>query len=338
MSRWLSPLLFAGGVYRRRWREPALRGRAIVLNYHRIARPGGHGEPPGYGVENGIPVDVFEKQLRFMLRHFRPVRASELGEPLGEEGPCFAVTFDDGYEDNLTLAGPVLERLGVTATLFATTDYIGTDRLFWWESLGAMMRETRTPGLEVGAVAPDLVARWPMPARLGFADDAERGEAHWRVSMALMRTPPGEIDGALRDLAAALEVPLRTEGRDSPLLSWDQVRAWRTLGQEVGAHTRTHANLGLLEDPEDEVQGSFEKLEAELDAPVPTFAYPYGGPEHRSAAAVRAVEAAGGRHAFTTDLGTIGPESDRWSLPRTGLSRGWAFVCAYQVDEAFTVS
>ncbi len=307
--------------------------------YHRIAARRGRGEPRGFGVEVGLPVDVFESQLRFLLKHFRPVRAADLAtqiEPLG--GPVFAVTFDDGYEDNLTLAAPVLERLGIHATIFLTTEFIGTDRRFWWEQLGALLRETNTPRLRVDPVAPGLRQRWEMPASLPLSSYAERERAHWLLSMALMRTPPSEIDAILDDFAEDLGVRLRSHGRDVPLLNWDQARQLRRRGFDLGAHGLSHANLALAVDVEREVCASVKRVAAEVDSPVETFAYPYGRPEQRSDLAIRAVEAAGCRGAYTSELGVVRPDSDIWALPRMGLTRGWGFACAYQTDRAFRAS
>jgi peptidoglycan/xylan/chitin deacetylase (PgdA/CDA1 family) len=44
----------------------------------------------------------------------------------------FVITFDDGYRDNFTQAFPILDKLGLTAAVYLTTDYIGRDKEFPW--------------------------------------------------------------------------------------------------------------------------------------------------------------------------------------------------------------
>ncbi len=338
MRKWLAPFGFFSGATARGWRAAAFRRCGLALVYHRIAPPGGHGEAPGYGVERGLPVDVFEAQLRFLLEHFRPVPTLDLLRDDSDGNRArFSVTFDDGYRDNLTLAAPVLARLGVPATLFATTDFIGTQRLFWWEQLGEILRATREALLELGSIAPELSARWPLPERLELAAPEARERAHWLVSMALMRTPPEEIDGVLARLALALRAPLRTEGRAAPLLDWDDVRSWRKHGLEVGGHGASHANLGLASEAlaKSEIEGCLRALERETGAAASLFAYPYGGPEHRSPGAERVLAASGCRGAFTTELGLLGPRSEPLALPRFGLSSASSLKCVYHTQQAF---
>ena len=129
MKRWLSPFLHLAGVYRRRWRGPEFLQCGLIATYHRIAPASGR-SARAYGVEMGLGVDVFEAQLRFLLKHFRPVRAVDLAtRPSPLEAPVFAVTFDDGYADNLTLAAPVMERLGISEKERAPT-FRGRSGLF----------------------------------------------------------------------------------------------------------------------------------------------------------------------------------------------------------------
>jgi len=335
----LSTARHLAGLHDRSWRRRASDGGAVVLMYHRVDPPSTRPDlhvPSLYGVERGVAVDVFERQMRFMLKHFEPREITDLW-PEGARRPGFAVTFDDGYADNLTLAAPVLERLAVPGIVFLSTDYIGTDRRFWWETLGAMFRETTRTALDRSGLAGALEVADFDSETLPLGTAAERERAHWLVSEALMRTPEESIHGSLVGIAEALGVTPRFENRDWPLLTWDQVVELPEHGIEIGAHGSGHANLGLAGSDlaRRQVLDSIEAVTAHTDRPVRAFAYPYGGPEHRSPAAVAAVRDAGCVVALTTELGVATPMHDILALPRAGLTRGDALACAYQVDEAF---
>ena len=58
----------------------------------------------------------------------------------------------------------------------------------------------------------------------------------------------------------------------------EQIREWSAKGIEFGAHSRTHANLPTLSEPQlmDEVVGSGKDLAHVLGSQVVSFAYPFG--------------------------------------------------------------
>ena len=104
-----------------------------------------------------------------------------------------------------------------------------------------------------------------------------------------------------------------------PLMTAAHLRAWVAGGQEVGAHTRHHSHLPLLDAPtaRDEIVVCKQELEAALDAPVAHFCYPYGeyGPEH-----VALAQTAGFETVTTTQRGRVHQE-DWMQLPRVPVLR-----------------
>ena len=51
-----------------------------------------------------------------------------------------AVTFDDGYQDNLDNAAPALAAAGVPATLFVATGHVAEGQGFWWDEVERLLR------------------------------------------------------------------------------------------------------------------------------------------------------------------------------------------------------
>jgi len=76
----------------------------------------------------------------------------------------------------------------------------------------------------------------------------------------------------------------------------DQLCELADAGVEIGAHTRSHIDLGQITDEEqlfDEIVGSKRDLEKLLDHPVRYFAFPFGLPDNMSTAAFRIAFEAG---------------------------------------------
>lgn len=73
-----------------------------------------------------ISPERFESQLRWLARWRRVV---SLEETLRAAAPrnLVAITFDDGYRDNLTVALPLLERFQLPMTLFVTAGFVGRE-------------------------------------------------------------------------------------------------------------------------------------------------------------------------------------------------------------------
>jgi peptidoglycan/xylan/chitin deacetylase (PgdA/CDA1 family) len=77
-----------------------------------------------------VMAPAFEDQLR-LLRHagYRPASLEDIWSGFnGRTPPAHAIvlTFDDGYEDNYTVAFPLLKKYGWTGTFFVVTSTIGT--------------------------------------------------------------------------------------------------------------------------------------------------------------------------------------------------------------------
>lgn len=125
----------------------------LVLSYHHIDDR----------VDTGFSVhpSKFMEQLELLLNlGFIPLSMSGLiglnANALGDK-KFFLVTFDDGYEDFLTHALPVLEDLNVPASIFIIGDYIGG----WndWDPLRKLrlrhltldeLRDLKSHGVEFG--------------------------------------------------------------------------------------------------------------------------------------------------------------------------------------------
>ena len=141
-------------------------------------------------------------------------------------------------------------------------------------------------------------------------------------------------DDAFADCAAALTrhggrrpalfVPTGAVGGVAGWADGERVAGWpalcrlRDAGGELGAHSRSHADLPQLADAalEREVVGALEDLAAAVPAAPCTFAYPHGRHDLRVRDAVRR---AGARLAFTTDVGANGAGTDPWCLRRIGV-------------------
>lgn len=102
-------------------------GRSLrILAYHGVCPDDVRSEPwvPPYFVSES----EFDRQMAYIRSRYRPVHLREALLHASRDGAfepgSIAVTFDDGYANNLTLALPALRRHNVPATVFAATRWV----------------------------------------------------------------------------------------------------------------------------------------------------------------------------------------------------------------------
>ncbi len=288
------------------------RKHALILTYHSIQQ-----QPLPFPVWHHLDAARFEAHIAYLARHFRCVPLSTLlGEmATGRIAPyTVALTFDDGYRDNLTVVLPVLQRFRVPATLFVTTGFVGGTQLLWPEQIACMLALTQVPVLDFA------------DTRYTLADHAQKGSAYRQLARVFKNTPPDDIPAQLarlRQHAGVTTQQLHASAWHQSLqpLSWNEVHTLRDSGLfEFGAHTITHRRLSALPDAEAEREITEPKriLEQQL-GPIRYFAYPHGSTgdftdQHR-AMAMRA----GYTAVFTADSQTITSRTDPYAVPRAGL-------------------
>lgn len=276
--------------------------RAAILMYHRVLPPE---RADRDAVLDGMYVapDTFARHLDWLSDEFRvlPLREIatriEAGDPL-PPGAC-ALTFDDGWRDNLENALPALEARGLPATIFVVTERVGTEGAFWPEEV--CRRLSALPPAERAEIARPY-------------GSPSSGDVIDAVVFYLMGLPAPEREEQLTRLRenTPAEAP-----RPRELLDWNELERMDLAGFEVAAHGATHAILDQV--PEHEAESELRRARQQLlergFRGADLLAYPAGGYNPR----VRQMAHEAGYHAaVTTELG-LAAHGDLLALPRVGL-------------------
>ena len=278
-----------------------LMGAAVVLLYHRVY------DTDFDPLLLSVSPDNFDAQMTYLRRRYAVLSLEELRRALGKGSlprGAVAITFDDGYGDNLRNARPILDRHRIPATVFVTTGYTGSGREFWWDELGrTLFFAPRLPerlSLSVAGTprewAMGSASRMTMKERLAdrswtiLRDDnpTELHRAYREIQPILSRVPSDQRDRMLMDLreqtggggsqGAQDGVPADPVS-DTLALTHDELRALAEGGLiTIGAHTVTHPVLSTLtaEAAANEIRQSKQDLQQILGGDVVSFAYPYG--------------------------------------------------------------
>ena len=331
-----SPLIYKSGMYQKMWQVRARRVPfTFVAFYHRVVTDGSM-NVDSFDIESGISASVFEKQMRFLLRHFTPVKASQ-AQIASNNTMQFAVTLDDGYEDNYLVAAPILKKLGIPATFYVVSDFVGTDRLFWWEQIADMMHKSERTELNLLDAMPSL--RNPDEI-LPLRNNDERDYAYGQLCAHIRNGLHADIPMHMKNVSDYLGIQIREEGRQYNLMDWTQLKELARQGFDIGCHTATHCNvIGANEAMlKDELINSVNVLENHLDSPIESFAYPYGLFEKSSKLVADALAKTNCIAAYTIEQGVVEAGSPAFELPRAKLNRSYDFACAYNIQDTLNFS
>jgi peptidoglycan/xylan/chitin deacetylase (PgdA/CDA1 family) len=265
-----------------------------------------------------------------------------------------AVTFDDGYADNLRNARPILERHRIPATVFVTTGYTGAGREFWWDELGRTLFDAPRLPERLSLNVPGVTREWVLGSAARMTTTERLADRSWTI---LRKDNPTELHRAYREIQPLLSVAPsdqrdrmlmdlraqtmngsshREEAAEAPSpvgdnladnlpMTRDELRALAQGGLiAIGAHTITHPVLSTLtpEAAAQEIRQSKHDLQEILGTSVVSFAYPYGYRGAYTPQNVADVRAAGIADAYSNFGGVVRPNADRYQLNRI-LVRDW---------------
>jgi peptidoglycan/xylan/chitin deacetylase (PgdA/CDA1 family) len=320
--------------------------KALILMYHRIAEV--NVDPWGLCVTP----QHFSEQLQVLQSKAHPMSLQTLVRAYQEGNlpqRAVALTFDDGYADNLHGAKPLLEQYGIPATIFVTTGYVGREQEFWWDELEQLLLQ---PGRLPETLSLNINGHsyhWELGASAAYSkEEAQREHTHkaWK-------SQPGSRLFFYYSIWQQL-LPLAESDR---LTQLHQIRAWaqtestarlthRTLSQEelmelgqsdfveIGAHTVTHPFLSAqpVNHQQIEIQQSKARLEAIFNRPITSFSYPFGNYASETVALAQKV---GFECACSTVEDFVWRGSNRFELPRIAVENWNGEEFAKQLERWF---
>lgn len=279
-----------------------LRQRLSILIFHRVL-------PKPDTLHDDLPdAHRFDQLIGWLCHWFQVLPLDQAMRRLADgslPARAAAITFDDGYADNLTEAVPVLQRHGVTATFFIAASFLDGGRM-WNDTVAEALRLCRADHLDL--------------RDLGLADYALTDPPARRSALASLLghakyLPQPERQRLVNEIAQRVGERLP----DDLMMTTAQLLALRDAGMQVGGHTLTHPILARIDDGQarEEIAGGKARLESVLGQPIELFAYPNGVPgRDYGRQHVEIIRQAGFRAAFTTAAGAAGRGSHPYQMPR----------------------
>ncbi|MHA6616964.1 polysaccharide deacetylase family protein [Pseudonocardia sp. DLS-67] len=263
--------------------------RLVVFGWHNVEKTWYFAPRRGSGPRG------LAQQLR-LLRTFANVLPLEsaladltAGRPLPRR--AVALTFDDGYRDNLTIAGPILRDLGLPATCFLVPGLLSRTARPWWEELAHAVAHAGVTEItwdqRVLPLRTTVQRRAALPPLVQGLKDRDRTARE-----------------AATEKIVELLAPSRRFHVDEHFMDWDDALRLRAH-MTIGSHSSHHAILSREDDATQaaDLRSARAQLQERLEVETPVLAYPNGGTADYCTGTLKAAQRAGHSHAVTTRPG-----------------------------------
>lgn len=247
----------------------------LVVMYHGVKSNSKQNGSENYRWKH-IPIDVFERQIIWLNKHFNIVTLESLEDSLSNKmhskKPLCAITFDDGFKNNYKNAFPILKKHSVPATIFLTTGFVERDNYLWTDVLEYALNTSRLD--EITLLIDGREKSFPI------SNTKEKICSDSILRKHMKKISNDSRERLLEDVLTATGVSTDTmydAFLDYAPLSWEEISKMHSERISFGAHTVTHPILSSLSKSaqEKEILSSVKYIYDKIGN-CKHFAYPNG--------------------------------------------------------------
>jgi peptidoglycan/xylan/chitin deacetylase (PgdA/CDA1 family) len=260
-----------------------------------------------------LPLADFEKQILHLRKWCEIVSLDEVYDNISNSRQMdprqLAITFDDGYRNNLEIVEPFLSSYDIPFAVFVSTRHISEGLRFASYYVRAAVYESTAPQITV------------LGERLDISTDVSRRRVMQALLKQIKTQKQDTVDEIVQDLIRSMPADRWAElnerfSSDQPM-NWDDVKELGQRGVTIGSHCHDHLILHdkqCINEIDRQLRTSKELLQQHV-GDCRYIAYPNGGMNDLSQEAVNRVSryySAG----FMTVAGEVQPDTNRYVLPR----------------------
>ncbi len=263
----------------------------------------------------------FRQQMLYIKHNYQIVRFEDDWETLDSDAVC--ITFDDGYLDNLEYAVPILEEIGIPATIFVSTGTMDQSRELWWDELEYLLLAGQDIPMEFELKDDEFGCRWD-------TSTWEYRRNCYKALHILMKDfiTVRKREEWLMQLWDWREKQRKGRKNNLTVSQDDCKRLAKSELISIGAHTVSHPSLANLdrESQEIEIRTSIDGLSRILNKKITLFSYPFGVPEiDFNEDTIGICRKYGITKAASTERALWNPSVDSYRIPRK-VVRDWDLI------------
>ena len=280
---------------------PVFSGIGSIVMFHRVVPDADHIICEDLEITAAHLEAILEYFTRYGYEFVSLDRAHDIISGKQKTSRKFAVfTFDDGYEDNYSIAYPIFKKYNVPFTIYVTTSFPDKTAIIWWYALKELIKDNKA-------------IRFIFEGK-NYNYQVETESQKERVYVELRRL----ILSLAKEQQMILFSSMFGGNRiDVKRFSSDLTMDWNQIEElskdslvTIGAHTISHSNLKNLdeESARKEIVDSKNKIEVFTGVEVEHFAFPFGSVNEAGEREFELAGQLGFKTSTTTRCGNIFPE------------------------------
>jgi len=289
-----------------------LRNHAVILMLHRVIKNKNQARLP-HNNPLCIDTETFNKLIIFLKKHFEIVDLESAINSNHSLKPKLTLTFDDGWKDNILHAYPILKKHNIPASVFLSTDYIGENKGFWWESIAKKLWQSPL------SVNKEHLLKSLNKYSISVNQNIFNTEKTNSKSLLILEFIQSLKDIEPQELNTLAERFFFDNTPDA--LDWSDVRLMEDSGLiKFGPHGAQHYILTGLDQSacEHDIMRSHAALNEHCARPLKIYCYPNG---NNNSVIQSLLSNLGYTHALSTQSGLISTKQNEYCLPRIDVSQ-----------------
>jgi len=223
-----------------------------------------------------LPAEEFEILIKRLKVKGNPISMDDViwHNENGKKLPpySYAITFDDGFENNYSVAAPILEKYSTSATFYVSTNLVDKNLMTWIDQIEYCFENMNSASVQL----PWHENYFQLNSEKSKINCLE--DIRTQVKKDPYLYEPEKVVTMIFDQCSVNMV----SSNDHPLdqkINWDQVGELQLHELfTVGGHSHNHVSLGLLDRSamKNEIETSINLLKNKAGICSPHYSYPEG--------------------------------------------------------------
>ncbi len=291
------------------------------------------------GIENfskkHIENKKFIHQMKFIKRHCNLLSIDDVIEINKSKrkypSKSVVVSFDDGFENNYTVAAPILLDLKVPAVFYITSGIVNTDIMFWVDMIEDCINLTRKRTIAI---------RLEREYEFCLNSNEKKIRAVNAIKGFCKRSSKKGKDRVVKELIRDTGIiPAVEHSRNYSKIKWYQIK--EMFDEEmftIGGHSLYHDILSDLPKAKmsEDICLSIKLLEYNLGKKIIHYSYPEGQEDHYNEQVIRCLKSNGIECAPSARVGLNDENTDLFNLNRIMvgfMGSNFPFLTETECDE-----